>query len=208
MNAWRWLEANKGAIGALTAIVGVAVAIAGVIVASIYARLTRRLADTARDQTALTKEIATETRRQARISQQVFEASHRPVLEVNLERGGFVDDQHFGFHFTVKNHGSVPAINVRSTVVCRMDDKVVVERPSQVPHVLFPGEERSFSATSNTAYAVQPPPRGLRVEATVDYNSTAGRGYFTKFFFESEGSGWKLTHEEIGETAPGPSGED
>jgi len=99
----------------------------------------------------------------------------------------------------MKNHGAVPAIDVRSIITCRINEQVVVERPSRVPHVLFPGEERAFRARSQGGFTVEPSPPGLNVEARVDYRSTAGREYFTKFFLARDGSGWRMTQEEIGE---------
>jgi hypothetical protein len=205
--AWRWLSQNKDAIGSLTAIIGVGVAILAVVVAWYYARLTRRLANTARDQTLLTKEIATETRRQAAVSQQVFEASHRPYLEANLTEIWLIDEQRHRFKITARNHGSVPAINVHWKLACGVGEDFLFTRSSVVPSVLFPGEERDFRGKGkepSTGVEQQPP--DLRVEVTVDYRSTAGREYFTKFFLERDGSGWRVTHEEIGEVPPAVQG--
>ena len=199
--AWRWLSQNKDAIGSLSAILGVAVAIIGVIVAWNYARLTRRLANTARDQTLLTKEIATETRRQAVISQQVFEASHRPYLETNLTELLLIDEQRHRFKITARNHGSVPAINVHWKLACSVGDDVLFTLSSVIPFVLFPGEEREFRGRGKEALTgVERQLPDVRAEVTVNYRSTAGLDYLTRLFLEWDGSAWRMTREEIGES--------
>jgi hypothetical protein len=199
-DAWHWLSQNKDAIGSLTAIVGVAVAIAGVIVAAIYARLTRRLAEAARDQSALAKEITTETRRQAEVSQRIFEASHRPYLELMLDEAQFGDEEQFIFRFSAKNHGSVPAVQLRWSVVLRDNDgRVVADLASGITQVVFPGAAVDFEAKRAEGTFSSKIPQGLRVEARLDYWGSPEREYSTRFTAEwQRGHGWQLLQDEIG----------
>ena len=197
--AWQWLSQNKDAIGSLTAIVGVAVAIAAIIVAAIYARLTRRLAEAARNQSALAKELTTETQRQAEVSQRLFEASHRPYLELMLDEAQFGDEEEFIFRFSAKNHGSVPAVQLRWSVVLRdSDGRVVADLTSALTQVVFPGATVDFEAKRAEGALSSKIPQGLRVEARLDYRGPSEREYSTGFTAEwQRGHGWQLLHDEI-----------
>ena len=197
--AWHWISLNKDAIGSLTAIVGMAVVIAGVIVAAIYARLTRRLAEAAREESALTKEIATETRRQGEVSQRVFEASHRPYLELMLDEAQFGDEEQFIFRFSAKNHGSVPGVQLRWSVVLRDNDgRVVADLASRITQVVFPGAAVDFEAKRAEGAFSSKIPQGLRVEARLDYRGPSEREYATRFTAEwQRGHGWQLLQDEI-----------
>jgi len=198
--AWQWLSQNKDAIVSLAAIVGVGVAIAGVIAAAIYARLTRRLAESVRDQSALSKELATETRRQAEVSQRIFEASHRPYLELMLDEAQFGDEEQFIFRFSAKNHGSVPAVQLRWSVVLRdTDGRVVGDLASRITQVVFPGAAVDFEAKRSEGAFSSKIPQGLRVEAKLDYRASSEREYSTRFTAEwQRGRGWQLLQDEIG----------
>jgi len=198
--AWQWLSQNKDAIVSLAAIVGVGVAIAGVIAAAIYARLTRRLAESVRDQSALSKELATETRRQAEVSQRIFEASHRPYLELMLDEAQFGDEEQFIFRFSAKNHGSVPAVQLRWSVVLRDNDgRVVADLASGITQVVFPRGGVDFEAKRAEGAFSSKIPQGLRVEARLDYRGPSERDYSTRFTAEwQRGHGWQLLQDEIG----------
>src|ERR1700694_4648556 len=108
---WVWLKENHESVGAAAATAGVIVAAAGVIVAALYVRLTHRLATATHRQANLTATIAEQTRRQAEITQQIFEAGHRPYLELTFEGGEFIDEERLNLRFNVTNHGHVPAVN-------------------------------------------------------------------------------------------------
>lgn len=198
--AWQWLSQNRDAIGSLTAIIAVTVAIAGVIVAAIYARLTRRLAEAARDQSVLAKEITAETRRQAEVSHRLFEASHRPYLELMLDEAQFSDEEQFMFRFSAKNHGSVPAVQLRWSVVLRdADARVVADLASGITQVVFPGAAVDFEAKRAEGAMSSKIPQGLRVEARLDYRGPSEREYSTRFTAEwQRGHGWQLLQDEIG----------
>jgi len=192
--AWKWLGDNKDPLGVVLAAIGVAVA-AG------YVVLTFRLANAAREQARLTEDIARETRHQAEIGRQAFEAGHRPYMELVPEDANFGGDpqKQYALVYSIENHGSVPAIDLRWTIVVRLGAEILIQRESEVARILFPGKDRNVRITGTGAFAVEDPPRGLLLEARVDYRGASGRDYFTVVHHEAEPPApfWRLTHHEL-----------
>jgi hypothetical protein len=152
---WRWLNTNAQAVG-------VVVTLAGVLAAVYYAILTRRLARTAADQGKTTREM--------------FEAGHRPYLEpiFVFEELRYYDPENFDLHFSIQNHGLVPA----SLAGWRMEIafngvKVWTTPTSDRGIAVFPGRTTAPLVNARWSGASMPqqqPPGKLQLDLLVEYH--------------------------------------
>lgn len=190
MNAiWRWLTTgeNATAVSALAAIAGVLIGIAAVIVAAVYAGLTRRLARASRRQADLTNAIARETQRQADVGRQIFEAAHRPYIEVTLEDAFFVRADHYRAQFEMTNHGMLPAVGITWTVTISHEGQQIATEGSTAMRVLFPGGARVFVVdTGQENGAIEPSPGLTTIAVKVQYRGISGREYATRATLEGK----------------------
>src|SRR5262245_20393625 len=173
MSLWYWIQANSGGLT-------VVVTFLGVLVAGVYAFLTRRLARTAARQVE-------ETGRQADVTQQMFEASHRPYVEIDIERASYVyRDDHFRLRFNLKNHGQVPATLIAWTasITTLGRARILSDRlPDRGDEAIcvFPGRDTLLDHQQGTG----PEQAGPEVEihVTVQYSGRAGSAYHTLAIF-------------------------
>lgn len=197
---WRWLTAgsNATAVSALAAVAGVLVGIALVIVAAVYARLTRRLARAARRQADLTNAIAQETQRQADVGRQIFEAAHRPYIEVTLEDAFFVRGDLYRARFEMTNHGALPAVGITWTVTISHEGQEIATEGSTAMRVLFPGGARVFVVdTGPETEEIEPPPGLTTIAVEVQYGGVSGRTYATRATLEGRFRQWRVVSQEI-----------
>ncbi len=195
---WRWLNAggNAAAVSALAAVAGILVGVAAVIVAAVYAALTRRLASAVKRQADLTDNIARETQRQAEVSRQIFEAAHRPYIEVTLEDAFFVRPDLYRARFAMTNRGAVPAVGVAWTVTISHDEREIATRGSSGTHVLFPGGGRIFSVGTGSG-GIETPAGLTTIAVEVRYGGVSGRSYATRATFEGKYEQWRVVTQEI-----------
>jgi hypothetical protein len=202
---WEFVKENHAAISAASAALGVLVALAGVIVAIGYVVLTGRLWQAAKAQADLTKGIAEETKRQAETSQSMFEASHRPYLEVTLPNAVFVRPDWYSIKLHVANRGSTPAVDLAWAVRVSKKGVSVVDRRSGADRVVFPNQARVFHCQAGTQ-PIQAVGEALlklvdepvSLDVRVDYVGPSGRRYFTKMAADGNNDHWTITAHEIG----------
>jgi hypothetical protein len=171
--AWAWMKANHEPLT-------VVVTSLGVLVAWRYVVLTRRLAEAANVQARAGREQAEAGRitvqaaaEQARITRQIFEASHRPIVGLMTYEGNFFRGaDSYRLHFEAKNHGQVPAILTESRMVARRGAEVLVERTEPGRgRCIFPGEDTRLECEQVRPHGgvAQTPREAVDVELTVHY---------------------------------------
>ena len=201
MNAvWRWLISggNATAVSALVAIAGVLVGIAAVILAVVYARLTHRLTQAVHRLADLTHAIGRETQREADVGRQIFEAAHRPYIEVTLEDAFFVRADLYRARFEMANHGTLPAVGITWTVTISHEGQQIATEGSTAMRVLFPGGTRVFVLDQGLeADTMEPPAGDTAIAVEVQYASASGRAYATRATFEGKYRQWRVVGQEI-----------
>jgi hypothetical protein len=126
---WRWIRENHEGLQTI-------VTFAGVLAAVWFAVLTRRLARTAGVQaeaslrgSSAAADQAKAAADQAKITQSIFEAAHRPYVEIAIDTWSYVyRDDHFRLGFSLKNHGQVPATLIGWSVVVAANGNIVAQR--------------------------------------------------------------------------------
>jgi hypothetical protein len=156
---WGWLNANSAAVTA--------------VVTAVYA--------------AFTVLLWWATKRQATLTQQTFEASHRPYLNVLPQAPAFVD-RHIHFVFHLENRGPVPAVVTGWQGVVRYRDQVVPTRPGgsrEVVRVVFPGsQERLGLVRVGEPDGLRDASHLITVEASVEYRGAGPRQFSTQITME------------------------
>jgi len=105
---WRWIQEDSSGLQAIFTA-------GAVLVAALYAWLTRQL--------------ASQARRQADVTREVFESSHRPWLNIFLKGDAhYTSANHFSATCSVKNYGNVPAVAVTWALRIEGGDGTSVER--------------------------------------------------------------------------------
>jgi len=169
--AWAWIKANHDPLT-------VVVTFVGVLVAWRYVLLTRRLAEAANVQAVAAREQAHAGRiaaqaaaEQASITRQIFEASHRPVVGLQMHDSNFFEaPEIYRLDFDAENFGQVPAILTESRLIVRRDAEVLVDR--KVPgrgRCIFPGEETDLRFAGPQDSRGQGTRDVVDVEVTVSY---------------------------------------
>lgn len=152
--------------------------VAGVIVAGIYARLTRtlaRAADTsaraALQQAAASRIGAEAAAEQARITRQIFEASHRPIVGLQTHIRNYVEAPDFySLDFDATNHGQVPAILTESRLLVRRGADVLVDLiVAGRGRCIFPGEDTTLEFSGTGSGQIKGAAGAVDVELTVSY---------------------------------------
>jgi hypothetical protein len=169
--------------------------VGGVIVAGLYVALTRTLARAALQQA----QAATE---QARITRQIFEASHRPILGLVFRDSNFFrDPQVYRLDFVAKNYGQVPAILTESGLIVRHDGETLVDRP--VPgrgRCIFPGGEADLEFTEYPEHVVQDTGEErhvVDVELTVSYTGFDDVVRTSRIALVGNFDGWTRLQTEV-----------
>ena len=183
-----WLDIHAQALQTLGALAGVLVTLVGVIVALYYARLTRNLARS--------------TRNQARTTREMFEAGHRPYLQpiFVFEELRYYDPEHFDLHFSLKNHGAVPATLAGWRMEITFNDVKVWTTPTKDRGIaVFPGETTAPIVNVGPSAAPMPqqqPPGKLQLDLFVEYRrlDDESLSYMTQATVEATGS---RTHWEM-----------
>ena len=158
---WCWIGENQGQLTVL-------VTLAGVVVAWFYVRLTRRLARAARDQAEASRIAAQAAADQAHSTRLILEAAHRPWVEIEFDRQSsfFANPDRYRLIGTVHNHGSAPAILIRSRAVFRQGGTVLCEDLTPEPGLgIFPNREASLPG--GTA-GHGPVPTGQNVDVEIE----------------------------------------
>jgi hypothetical protein len=164
---------------------GVLVTAAGVVVALYYARLTRRLARTAREQSETTRKM--------------FEAGHRPYLKpvFPFQELHYFRREDYNFSFSLHNHGAVPAL----LVGWRMDVTLDGEKGLAVPTsggdiAVFPGPSGLFVNSQRSGSPLGQQPQGeLRLDLVVEYRSLSDEPtlYWTHVIATRNAKEWVYT---------------
>lgn len=176
----------------------------GVVVAGIYSFLTWRLANAAiaQAQAALTQAeasraqatAATDAARaaadQAVIARQIFEAAHRPYVELMLSDSTRFDHaQAYEIGVQLQNHGPVPATLVDWDVTIRSSsgrlETVENVLPQDVGRCLFPGRELTLRAARGAGYVTGTV--GAQLSVTVRYGGTPATRYKSRIVVEDRG---------------------
>jgi hypothetical protein len=125
------------------------------------------------------------TKRQAPITRAMFEASHRPYLNVILE-----DPQYEAAGMVcvvrVQNQGTVPAVITRWRVTARLANETLAVDPSagDAPRAVCPGTHERLVRAVVTRPPTERLPRTILVEAVVMYRGVGTRDYSTRIVME------------------------
>lgn len=205
MGFWCWVQRNHDVLQTLGAWAGVIVASAGVIVAIRYVILTRRLAQAANVQAGAARVAADAAAAQAESTRLIFEAAHRPYLQVVMDRTSsfFYEADFYRFHYTVENHGAVPAILTERHLIVRVDGQEVLRlQPAPESRAIFPGDEPRLDWDQfQHGRPQQTPQVPIEVECTVRYRGLSGLTYMTRVVAVSRPGGpyreWRYSRVEL-----------
>ncbi|SRR5713101_3943690 len=155
-----WLGEHSQALQVFGSLVGALITLAGVAVALYYACLTRRLARTAAEQAKTTRDM--------------FEAGHRPYLEpiFHFEELRYYDPANFDLHFSLHNHGPVPATLAGWHMEIAFNDVKVWTTPtSDRGMAIFPGKTAPIlnERQSGSPMPQQQPPGKIQLDLLVEY---------------------------------------
>ena len=166
--ALQWLALHAQALQTLGVLAGTLVTLTGVVVALYYARLTRNLARSARDQAKTTREM--------------FEAGNRPYLEPRFpfqqEPPPATDElRYFSPHdyrlpFSLRNHGSTPGVLIGWRMDLSFNSQVVLSTPMTDSGLsIFPGRSGPLMNERHSGAAMpQQQPQGLlQVDLFIEY---------------------------------------
>ncbi len=185
---WYLLTSYSSALTALASLVGAVLTFLAVVVATVYARLTSRLAQAAKAQAIAAKDQAEASVKQAdasrvgaeaaadqaRSTRLIFEAAHRPYLEVRLDPSSFyIGPDLYRLDVTVKNHGPVPAILDRwQAVIRKAREKVAGIGPELLERCVFPDVEVPLQMASHPMAFTPGLPPGEVTEVGVEIDVT------------------------------------
>ena len=180
-----WVGDNHDVLQTIAAWAGVLVAAGGVFVAVVYALLTRQLARAANEQAAASNEAARAAREQAeasrrgaeaaaaqaRTTQQMFEAGHRPYVEARLDEASFgTRPDFYRLHVRVKNYGPMPADIIRWQLVFRRENGIVGGHgPVEELLSVFPNREQTLEARAGADAPEGHPPGPMEIEINIRY---------------------------------------
>lgn len=178
---WDWAGANSQALGAIGTLAAVAVA-------AIYAFFTHRLWQA--------------TRAQAEITRRMFEASHRPYVQVKIDIESFFNDPElYGLEFDIIHHGQVPAVLIGwAATITREQDRVRIERvsPPDWRRTLYPGGEKTIEVlafTEGGAVINQSAPP-IRTTFALRYRGSHDTAYRTRVLIEGGHREWRVLDYE------------
>ncbi len=160
-----WLNQNSQAVLVLVGLVGL-------VVAGLYAYFTWGL--------------WVETTHQVNVTQQMFEAGHRPWLSVESDWAAPPSPTSMSIDSILQNHGTVPAMVTRWWVKVHQGQRHIAEhdtKGAEISLCVFPGRHEKTKPvliSSDDAQRVLASPEHLRVDATVKYQGLGGRQYSTR----------------------------
>jgi len=173
-----WLNTNSGAVTALAAV-------AGVVITAIY--------------TLFTIGLWRQTKRQAEITRNIFEASNRPYIILICEEPTDTESSgHFSFNISFQNKGTVPAHLTQWQIDAKiMDldanwDSVAPIDPLSTPvgRSLGPSEEEQLPISFNYPW-LRDSTLPFRLVGRVDYEGVASLSYSTTFDAERVRGRWE-----------------
>ncbi len=203
MNFWCWVLDNHDVLQTLAAWLGALVALAGVIVAGRYVVLTRRLAqaantsaEAARTQAEVSRQGAEAAADQARSTRLIFEAAHRPYLEVQLDPNSFFVTFEFRrLLLTVTNHGPVPALLENWEARFRQGPNAVGRSRTPEPGLcVFPG--RAAPLRDEAGQGPEQPGPDVDVEIEVTYRGFHDARYRTVLRVGGMRHQWHLIYQD------------
>lgn len=195
---WCWLAANSSPLT-------VVLTFLAVVVATVYAALTWRLARAATDQAGASRKAADAAADQALSTRLIFEAAHRPYLQVEMDGVSFFTrPDRFLLWFTAKNHGPLPAILTDYHLTVKVDGRLIVERrrePTESNRALFAGDDFPFrfeEPPSGVSGLIEQS-AGVEVDFAVGYRGFNNTPYVTRMAAASPGgeSRWRFTAIEL-----------
>jgi hypothetical protein len=163
----------------------VAIVLTGAIVLW-YTWETRRLRLESHDQVVASRD-------QADIARRMFEASHRPFVEVQFAKGSYFERAQF-YHLMYKlvNHGHVPAI-VTTCQASVADDGNPVNLVSG-HMVLFPDGDREIRHQGSEGGVINPTAPDVVVAINVKYSGAhAGSSYETRLVARGRCDKWQVS---------------
>lgn len=198
---WYYLTSYSSALTALASLVGVVLTFLAVVVAAVYAFLTWQLAKAAKIQADASLKGAEAAGQQAKATQLIFEAAHRPYLDVVIQPWSFyARPDFFDFAFLLTNKGPVPAILVACHAIVRLEGAVVAERPPDqrdAAVALFPGGEPEELVFKRGSGQIIPLQGNLELECRVEYRGFHEARYVTRIVARRTERGWKHVDMEI-----------
>lgn len=176
-------------------------AASGVYYAARYVRLTRDLARAANVQAEQARTSASAAADQAHISRQIFEAAHRPSIEVMVDFNAarfFQNADNYTFPFRLHNHGSVPAILVGWRGTVRVTGHTEVLGPQRdAGYAIFPSRPMDLNF-SNVHGPQGPTNAGADIEIAVQYHSPSAPGVvYTTRMVAAASDNWRATFPEL-----------
>lgn len=135
------------------------------------------------------------TNRQAKISRQIFEASHRPWLTLSIR-----SVQWLAFGVRLKNEGTVPACNARWTARCWVKDSKGEEKEvlpvdpedsawTHAGFLLVPNEEMTFWLRFSEGLPDHEPETRVRLDLLLNYEGVSPWRYWTSLTAEGPTGG-------------------
>jgi hypothetical protein len=212
---WYYLTSYSNALTALASLLGVVTAFLGVLVAAAYAFLTWRLAQAAKVQAEQATVLVESAKKQAdaalvqaeasrkgaeaaveqaRVTRKIFEAGHRPYVEVWLDSGSFwTNPEFFRLHVKLKNHGPVPADIIKWQAVFRTGSETVGGfGPEDELLSVFPDREQTLEARVGADAPEGRPPGPMEIELNVRYRGAHDAEYVTNAIIRGQSHQWRL----------------
>lgn len=140
--------------------------------------------------------------RQAGVTQQIFQAAHRPYVEARIgpEVSFFNGPDNFGYRFYFKNHGPVPAILTGWRAIVRHRREVVAERAPDEADAgisLFTGESRPVEFRRGTDNTILDQGEVSEVEVVVEYRGLNEARYVSRVVYSGRFQSWRKRIEQI-----------
>jgi hypothetical protein len=150
----------------------------------------------------LTFGMALTANEQTRLSRQMFEAGHRPSIEVVLVPGEmrfYENEDNYVFHFDLYNHGSVPAVLAEWQGRVRRNAVVEVEGPLRdAGRTVFPTRQVHFHFSNAPRGSPGPAVPNVEIEITVHYHApSVPEVVYTTRMVTSQADNWLGRFPEI-----------
>jgi hypothetical protein len=159
----------------------------------------------------LTWVLAKQAKRQADLTQRMFEASHRPYVDLRI-RGdsSFRGVGAFRLDFVLQLHGQVPALIDRFyvTVTPEASEKVLLSVDQDTVNgrrAIYPEEHLANDETpglvvtvsGNRAFGINEKAPPMRVQATLEYRGAPETRYKTHVMWQGRYGDWAVVHNEV-----------
>lgn len=138
---------------------------------------------------------------QASVTRQMFEASHRPYLAVEVQRRSFyISPEHFGLFVTVTNYGAVPAILLGWRARLQTPEEFTAhdEPPTEQGLCVFPGKDRELASSRGAGRTDLAPHPEADVYVEVPYRGFhRGVRHETRIGVTGKFNQWTARYEEV-----------